>query len=97
MVAVGAPAERFLDEELAGHLAHGAEHSRVGDPAAHELLLHHLRAHELEGVVRALHYSLRARFRVAGRYWASRLRLKSASWSNALWLVRSRWSGVIET
>src|SRR2546426_951359 len=65
--------------------------------AAHELLLHHLRAHELERVPHPRHYSLRARFRAVGRYWASRLLPKSASASTARWSVRSRWSGVIET
>src|SRR3989449_9271264 len=97
VVTVRAPAQGFLDEEVAGPLPHGAEHARVGDPAAHELLLHHLRAHELERVPHPRHYSLRARFRAVGRYWASRLLPKSASASTARWSVRSRWSGVIET
>src|SRR2546422_11735056 len=97
VVTVRAPAQGFLDEEVAGHLPHGAEHARVGDPAAHELLLHHLRAHELERVPHPRHYSLRARFRAVGRYWTSRLLPKSASASTARWSVRSRWSGVIET
>src|SRR5207247_1669337 len=97
VVAVRAPAERFLHEEVARHFTHRAEHAHVGDPAALELLLHHLRAHERERIPHARHYSLRARFRAVGRYWASRLRPKSASASSARWLVRSRWSGVIET
>src|SRR5213592_3447648 len=97
VVAVRAPAERLLHEEVARHLTHRAEHAHVGDPAALELLLHHLRAHERERIPHARHYSLRARFRAVGRYWASRLRPKSASASSARWLVRSRWSGVIET
>src|SRR5258708_1676050 len=48
VVAVGAPAQRLLDEEVARDPPHRREHARVGDPAPRELLLHHLRAGPLE-------------------------------------------------
>src|SRR5262245_192550 len=44
MIAVGAIAQRFLDEEMTRHAPHHGDHALVGDLAAHELLLDHARA-----------------------------------------------------
>jgi hypothetical protein len=59
MIAVGAIAQRLVDEQMARHAPHHGEHALVGDLAAGELLLDHPRAGRLVRVARPLHYPLR--------------------------------------
>ena len=59
MITVGAVAQRLFNEEMPRHSFHRGEHTLVGDPAIHELLLDHPGAGRLVCVARPLHYPLR--------------------------------------